>query len=165
MRSRITSLDIGDPRRRLLRRLANSVKADPADAGDRLKEAFGEIKVEPRSLLQLDEFRTAAAEIGQQWGDLPEDDPDPRAIDRKKIRRQLTQIIDPANGADPAVQAQALDFKRRVLGEFAASDPLPAGVAPALAFITDDANLDIEALDGHVDALQRAIPLLEDNVE
>ena len=134
------------------------IKADPDDI-DKLKRADLLVLKQTPSALVIGSFAAALASIRGYWGELLDDDPDPSAMDQKKVRNKLRGIVDDP-GTPPDVLAAAQDFLRIVVQDYRNTDPVEAELTTDLADLSGG-NWDSSTLPALLGQISSRLPLVE----
>jgi len=139
--------------RRTIRTLRGS--DDPAEEAQDLADAFQEIRdmEATPALFEAEQWRESAVLLMQNLGTLPEDDPDPSVLDKRKIQLCLKRTVEnAASELDPAKPAAA-EWLERFFGLYLDARPAEATLAPIITSL-EGGELDAATLATTLAALE-----------
>lgn len=134
----------------LKRERRSRLYADPSGVATQkesdLKEGFDAIKLSAANFLALgeQEIHTHFANISDVFPTLPEDDPSPTVIDKKKIKTKtralLADSLTDTSSRGQWLTSRIEGFKRMVVKDYQDTDPCEAKLAAALLEISNPSS-------------------------
>ena len=101
------------------------------------------------------------ATLARAWATLPANDADQQVVDQQKVRSRIRNALGEAvalGASGLSLVARLEDFKRRLIGDYQASDPCETKLAAALTTIKTPANqLALEAAIAVVKSLEHLV--------